>query len=237
MLDQVYIAYENFERYLEDHNVEHNKTKKLACYLISLFYKSGFRYNCSRSKINALLIIYKFCSVQFDSDCFSSGFKTSGPYMIISDLANFLGRDIYRLFTENADNKEEYTGTFNARITIPDIYRCDESLISEQSKMLLEIIFRRYGSYSKKDLALLINEIHPHIPFREKYHDYRGVSSCNNLGASDLLEFLNSEENNIKFRDNEIFAFIKDFNYDLLKNNGVIDELYMRTSREKTKIK
>ena len=232
--------YENYDKYvqvLKDYEVEHNKLKPLACYLISLFYKSGCKYYCGRTKINRLLTIYKFCSVQFDPDCFGPFFRTDGPYMIINDLNAWVDRDVYFLTGDDIDCKEEYTGDFNEQVSIPSRYQFDENLIIKQSKMLLEIIFRKFGSYSTNDLGPLINEMHPHIPFSMKQYKYKEMCLRNSLDVSEFLNFLTSDESDARFQDNEIFKFIKDFNCDLLKNNGVIDESYLRNAKEKEKIK
>lgn len=38
--------------------------KPYVCYLISLYYKTGCKYPCTRSKINKLLIIFKLCFIK-----------------------------------------------------------------------------------------------------------------------------------------------------------------------------
>ena len=131
------------------------ETEKLACYLISLFYKSNCKYFCSRPKINRLLTIYKLSAIRFHSDCFHYYFNIDGPYIGIGGFIPLIDRDVYLNFkTENGkiefisnDNKKYFSDKFNEAVSIPQKYCVDKKEISKSKRDLLEIIFRKFASY------------------------------------------------------------------------------------------
>jgi len=173
---------------------ELKQTKKMAFYLISLFYKSGERYFCSRPKINRLLTIYKFCSVRHDPNCFHFSFVPGGSGLMgIKGLSSFVERDVYLNFYMYDDDKQEFTDTFDETVEIPGRYVNDFLIrdyeISDKVKELLEIIFRKFGSYPISDLAQMIDQMKNNIPFRKKVDEVNFIYYS--LDADEFLEFLN----------------------------------------------
>ena len=195
---------------------EYKETRNLACYLISLFYKSNCIYFCSRPKINRLLTIYKLASINFDKDCFKYSINIDAPYICIANFIYLIDRDVYlnieldnkfKLIHLSQDNKEFYNGDFTADNAIPNWYHFDESEINSNQKRLLEILFRKFASYSVGDLAKMIDELHHNIPFERKSDEFG--FAFNYLDKEKLKQFLNSESNNDLYKNNEVFNFVK----------------------------
>lgn len=214
---------------------ENLEIEKLACYLISLFYKTNRKYFCSRPKINRLLTIYKLSSINFDPDCFHYYFKVDAPYMIIGGFVYLIDRDVYfnfgtvnnRIQLMSEDNKEFFDGKFNEIDSITNPYRVNENDINDMKKNLLEIIFRKFASYSVGDLGKMINELHHSIPFEKRVDETNYV--YNHLESNKFIEFLNSKYNNELYQNNEVFKFIKiivnEFKIDVMNNNIVVNHV------------
>lgn len=217
---------ENLRQNLQ--KLEYSETRNLACYLISLFYKSGCIYFCSRPKINRLLTIYKLASISFNEDCFKYGFNIDSTYIFVGSYIYMIERDVYyncnydengKLVYLSNDNKDFYNGNFTHNSTIPNWYHMDEYDINSSQKRLLEIIFRKFASYSVGDLGMMIDELHHNIPFERKNDEFG--FAFNYLDKEKLKQFLNSESNNELYKNNEVFNFAK-----IIVNEYIPDNIF-----------
>ena len=212
---------------------EYSETRNLACYLISLFYKSNCIYFCSRPKINRLLTIYKLASVDVDENCFKYSINIDAPYIFVANFVYLIDRDVYlniklddkfKLIHLSQDNKEFYTGDFTSDQTIPNWYHINENEINSNKKRLLEIIFRKFASYSVGDLAKMIDELHHNIPFERKKDEFE--FAFNYLNKEKLKQFLNSDSNNELYKKNEVFKFVK-----IIVNEYIPDNIFDKENK------
>lgn len=80
-------------------------------------------------------------------------------------------------------------------------------VISDCSKELIELIFRKFGNYSINDLAPMIDEIVLKLPLEKRI-----FWNCINYKKYESFRL----ENNKKYKDNEVFDFIINYApYDL----------------------
>ena len=183
-------------------NREYDDIESCAYYLISLFYKTGCKYACYRTKLNRLLAIYRFCRIDcidIKQDC--NLIITEEGMMGFPILHKIIDRDVY--FSWYVDETgEKITEEFVETIEIPReyIYRFREEKINDYSKMILESIFRNFGNYSINDLANMLNDIGKKIPTIE-----------HTIDVDKFIDFINDNENSNLYRNNKIFNFIKSF--------------------------
>ena len=205
----------NYIETLEEEKLYDDIIFPVIHYLVSLFYKTGCKYYCSRNKINRLLTIYMFCVIKYNTNCFKQDFFIGDESYAFGFpvVYNILDRDIYLPFCVKEDNKE-IREVLDESVQIPDIYNhfydflyktdFEKREISNESKELLEIIFRKFGNYSISNLANMLNEIKNNIPIIVSYDGYE-------IDFENYKYFLSSNINN------KIFKFIKNF-----KNNKII---------------
>lgn len=181
------------------------KLGNLVSYLISLFYKTDCKYYCYRTKINRLLVIYKLCTIKYNNNVLDSHFFIIDKGMGFYNLAAYVDRDEYLKKCVAEDNKpinDEFKYSFYT-----PIYRYDFNYeISEQSKLLLEMIFRKFGNYNRVDLEnqlQQIKEIMPKIKVVYGNPVYR-------VNKDSFISFINNLDNNL-YKDNEVLKFIKNF--------------------------
>jgi len=183
--------------------------RALAYYLVSLFYKTNCKYSCTRSKINRLLTIYMFCNIKNKPNLHDSKFAITKEFMGFYDLAFIIPNTIY--YTDlrdmkNNDDKQEIKERFGKVINRYTEY---DDKIDESQKELLELIFRKFGSYPITDLSIKTDKIKDNAPIKQK--------KDNVVNIDEFLLFLNNKENNKLYKNNEIFKFIKNF-YNKYKN-------------------
>lgn len=183
----------------------------VANYLVSLYYRTGLKYNFHGTKLNRLLTIYKLCSMKYNAECLSDAYfwirddGTMGMHKLVFSL-------VYNFGNFKEEDRRPITEKFNT-FDKSKKYLYEEFRkpfydarydISDDSKQLLELIFRKFGNYSINDLAPMINEIVLKLPIRK--------ALCNNnyIDFYDFKKFLIAYE--IELKDNEIFNFIQCFN-------------------------
>lgn len=201
------------EKFMEQ---EQHEVDKLACYLVSLFYKTDRKYFCNRLKIKKLLTIYKLSAINFDSDCFHYIFYVDDQQVSLSGYVScIVDRDVYfnigtvngKTQIKSEDNKEFFDGNFNETVSVPNKYIVNENEIDKIKRDLLETIFRKFGSYSFRDLDDMLNEFSHEIPFERRVDETDFVYDY--LDSNKFMQFLNSEHNNNLYQNNELFNFIK----------------------------
>lgn len=201
---------------LENSKLYNEDIKTVCYYLISLYYKTNKKYKCYRTKLNRLLIIYKLCGMKYNVSCLEGIYTINAPTKHIGlwfrPIASFTFREIYWEFNEKEEDKQEIIDQFNESAPIPNIYRLESLKISENTKELLEMIFRKFGNYTINDLANMIDEIIIKIP----------ITTNNNEYKIDILNYDKFLSNNI---DNEVFEFIKNFQKNEFTNNNKVKKL------------
>lgn len=200
----------------EYYKMRRREIEELACYLVSMFYKTDRKYFCTRPKIKRLLTIYKLSAINFDSDCFHYIFYADDQQVTLSSsVSAFVDRDVYfNLGTVNGkteiiseDNKEFFDGNFNETVSILNKYIVNENEIDKIKRDLLEAIFRKFGSYSSRDLNNMLNEFSHEISFEKRVDENAYIYFY--LDPNKFMQFLNSEHNNNLYQNNELFNFIK----------------------------
>lgn len=209
-------------KYLTDDNEE-----GVTNYLVSLYERTENKYKYYPTKLNRLLTIYKLCTLKYNDWCLRNGF------IINEDRTMGMPRWTYSAFYNDYSLIEEDKCEITDNLEIFDEQKCflhpdyktiynmfafnkdyeDYIKISDDSKELLELIFRKFGNYSSRDLAPLINDIVSKIPIKKRYNK-------NYIDFEDFKNFL--LENKKTLKDNAIFEFINDF--DRLKISKSIEK-------------
>ena len=185
---------------LENSNLFKEDIKTVSYYLVSLYYKTGCKYHCYRTKLNRLLTIYKLCATRYNNDCLDSSFVLNETWIGFPELAALFFREVYMKLPWEAsieDNKE-IQDKFDDKVEFNKEYKDSEKVLSLYTKQLIEIIFRKFGNYTIGDLAHLIDEIKQKIPVTKIDNGYK-------IDTKNYEDFLNIN------LDNEIFKFIKNF--------------------------
>ena len=211
----------------------HFEINELACYLVSLFYKTNCKYFCTRPKIKRLLTIYKLSSINFDPDCFHYIFFVDDQQMTITSyISSIVERDVYfnigtvngKLQIMSEDNREFFDENFSETISVPNKYIVNENEIDKIKRDLLEIIFRKFGSYSSRELNDMLDEFSHEIPFEQKVDETNFTYDY--LDPNKFMKFLNSEYNSSLFQNNEVFNFIKIIVNEFKLDNFDNDKIY-----------
>ena len=181
----------NMEKYL---NANFRQTTN---YLIQLFYKTGKKYSCTRTKLGKLLTIASFVYARKNEVLFSEAiYKYNNCGTSINTLTLFIEREVY-LELEYNDNKQYIDDCFDNNIEIPkfysEIYDVDAEL-----RNVIEKVFRHFGSYTASDLGELIVPIiktgnvvnsNEEINLDEIYQMNKDEILLNNK-SNELIEFL-----------------------------------------------
>lgn len=207
-----------------------DSTIGLVNYLITLYNSTTIEYMYYPSKLNRLLTIYYLCILKYNKNYLDEDFiilddGRMGYRTIIFD--SLYERNDYKIRT-----KEDKSPILDV-ISYKDLENCEKELriklnreyeiiseifktdiqkrlvISDYSKKLLELIFRKFGNYSINDLGPLIDCIVLKLPLEKR--NTRNYVECQKYDVFRV-------ENNDEFRDNEVFEFIKNFeSFELLK--------------------
>lgn len=213
--------------YFLDANPSYRDIIEPACYLVSLYYKTGCKYVCTRTKTSRLLTIYKFCKMKSNPELFNHYFVSS-YYMFIRYLNIFFCMDEYVVWErEGIDNQLEIEDEFTEPKNMPSYYHkiLQEANLNLQSLNLLETIFRKFGNYSINDLAAKLNPLQELLPFKNflDSHEYGLVY----MKQEDFFKFLKEMEasplytgnpNSSIYIGNEILKFIVDYNKEVDNN-------------------
>ena len=136
----------------------HANLKEATNYFIQLFYATGQKYSCSRTKLGKLLSILAFLYALDDEELFDETiYRYDGCGTAINELKSYFDRDIYIQF-EYEDNREFIKETFNTDNL--QMERCFQTVnVDENLKSKIECVFRKFGAYKAYDLGQCINPI------------------------------------------------------------------------------
>ena len=207
-----------------------DSTIGLINYLITLYNSTQTEYMYYPSKLNRLLTIYYLCMLKYKKNCMDDDFiilddGRMGYRTIIFD--SLYERNDYKIRTKedkkpildmiNYDDVKNCEKALKIKLSreyeiISRVFKTDiqkKLVISDYSKELLELIFRKFGNYSINDLAQLIDSIVTKLPLEKR--NTRNYVECEKYGVFRV-------ENNDEFKENEVFEFIENFeSFELLK--------------------
>lgn len=153
-----YLEGEILQKNMENLNVN---LKQVVNYLIQLFYKTDKKYSCTQTKIGKMLSILAFKYAQKNQLLFNENIYKYPPDCgtLIRDLV-FIPNDIYfrDIEFENPDNSEFIDDIFNDNVEIPARY-FNTIALPVEIEAEIEKLFRKYGAYSSRKLAELLNPI------------------------------------------------------------------------------
>lgn len=170
-----------------------------AKYLIKMFYATGQRYSCTRTKIGKLLSIVAFSYARQGKVLFGSKtpiFRYPNCGTAIEELL-MLDRDVYRS-RKYQDDRKPFDSEFNddpLRISI-QYSKINPDQIPIDVRDRIEAVFRKFCAYTQSDLSEILNPI----------VDIPGVAD-EKTGQIDLdrIRLIRSEEIN---PDNPIRGFL-----------------------------
>lgn len=133
--------------------------QEAANYLIQLFYQTGKRYTCGRTKLGKLLSIVAFKYAREDKQLFDEMiYRYDGCGTFINEL-NSYNRDIY-FCLDCEDEKEEYLDEVKTRnefefdrlVEIPEEYKKIDTLYIDVKETIMEV-FQEFGFYTAAELG------------------------------------------------------------------------------------
>lgn len=183
----------------------HVNLREAANYFIQLFYATGQKYSCSRTKLGKLLSIVAFSYALKDIELFDETiYRYDGCGTAINELKSYMDRDIY-IQLKYGDDEKFISQIFDEQKIPIQNYEQTESL-SDDVKKQIELIFRHFGAYTAYDLGQCINCI----------VNYPNVTKNDEVDIS-ILQTLSRE----KFRDIKDHTALIDFMYGKLENDNV----------------
>lgn len=221
----------DYSCFLENQGLYDCNLYGIVSYLISLFYRTNCKFECSRRKINRLLTIYKLCCDKNGYDCFEDKFYIGEPYSYVLGI-NFIPREVYcRYFYDEYDENS----LFFECILKEDDVSCIENMpfmykqfikgikISEESKKLLEDVFKKFGGFKFQKMANDIDEIMENIP------TIKMLDIMEHIDKDKINDFFEDKNNNQIYKNNIVFQFVKNYNID--KNMDFKDEKYFNCDK------
>lgn len=143
----------------------------VSWFFLTLFYKTGRKYTCTKEKILQLLTI-----VALDYAC--SGDKVFSEEILISDnyepyIKGLLcsSKCEYIKSLEQNDNKRYIDEILDEtkEDLVPFMYRCN--VVDDELKEKAIDVFRNFGSYSQKELKAMISPIVNKLTTKDKVVD------------------------------------------------------------------
>ncbi len=186
-------------------NVQMINIVDAAKYLVQLYYKTGSRYHCTRTKIEKLLSIASFVELSRGRDLFIDKNVINPCGTGYPILANHFFGDIID-GTEKESNcaiKEEY---IDENIQIPAVYEIDGCApIPEHICKLLSNVFFKFGNYEARKLGIILDE------FKNDIVAVDEVAKRDVIDKEMASTFFNNQEVIRNYSDNEIISYIKNF--------------------------
>lgn len=165
-------------------------------YLIQLFYKTGKKYSCARSKLGKLLTVVSFVYARNGKRLFNESIcKYDNCGTAINALKDYLDREVY-IRNEYYDCLDAIEEDFDETVAIPKMYS-DIEKVPDDVKDEIEKVFRKFGAYSAYDIGCLIISVinldgvikaDEEIDL-EKIHNLQ-ISDYKELEQNELLKYL-----------------------------------------------
>lgn len=137
----------------------HASLEEAVYYFVQLFYKTGQRYSCSRTKLGKLLSIVAFVYAQKNEKLFDDIiYKYVDCGTVIKNLVLYVDNEVYIRY-EYHDKKDDIDiSLIDENADFPEKYAKTDSL-SQDLKNTIKNIFVKFGAFAAKDLGLCINPI------------------------------------------------------------------------------
>ncbi len=153
---------ENQAQNLMEEKAELNKLNldliELTNYLISLFYATGKKYSCTRTKISKLMSIVAFAYARKNEILFEDKIdKYDGCGTVIIKIKSNYDIDMY-LNVQYADNREQIREEINFQSDIPAKYMNSNNLDACVKKEI-DKVFVNFGAYTARDLGQCIDKV------------------------------------------------------------------------------
>ncbi len=169
----------------------HANLKETANYLIQLFYATGQKYSCSRTKLGKLLSIVAFIYALEDEELFDESiYRYDGCGTAINELKSYFDRDIYIQFGYE-DDQEFIEEDFDFNIVPKEKYT-EITTIEQSLRANIERVFRNFGSYKASELGKCINPIVNHAEVTKE--DEVNLCAIHSLCRADFLDVEDHKE-------------------------------------------
>lgn len=176
-----------------------------AKYLIQLYYKTGCRYHCTRTKIEKMLSIANLVSLKSGEALFVEKNVVNPCGTGFPILASFLFGDIVE-GREDETCLEIPKELVNESAVYPPFYEIDNySLSSRNVSQLLLDIFLKFGNYDAKTMGILCDAFKCSIATNEPGSDRRII---NNEAVKPFFDTCAYDD---KYKNNEIISFIVNY--------------------------
>lgn len=132
-----------------------------ANYLIQLFYNTGKRYSCTRTKIGKLLSIVAFLYARQDKRLFKEDVRKYGKCgTSFNELKAHIDRELYEKQVYQ-DDKKPHTAVIDRNNGLEDLDSKHNAIEKVPSDVMvfIEDVFCHFAAYSPEDLGLCINKL------------------------------------------------------------------------------
>lgn len=133
--------------------------------LVQLFYQTGQRYSCTKTKVGKLLSIVAFLYARRNQMLFDEAiYKYEGCGTTLKELRFIVDRDIYSRPLYNNDNlcsdhKEDIEASeIDTAIAVPEKFM-ETDRLSDEIKCTIKEVFIKFGAYNAVDLGHALNFI------------------------------------------------------------------------------
>lgn len=164
-----------------------------ANYLIQLFYQTDKKYSCTRTKVGKLLSIVAFVYAKKGEKLFAETiyrFDTCGT--AINELKFFVDRDVYIQYQYCDDCKYIHDELKHSEDVLEKHKKIDT--IDNELKIVIEDVFRRFGSFPAYDLGQCINPI-VNLPQMTNENNEIQLNKIQSIKLSDFSDNVLSEKN------------------------------------------
>lgn len=176
-----------------------------AKYLIQLYYKTGCRYHCTRTKIEKMLSIANLVSLKYGEALFAEKNVVNPCGTGFPVLASFLFGDIVE-GREDETCQDIHRELINESAVYPPIYEIENyGLISRKVYQLLLDIFLKFGNYDAKTMGILCDMFKCNIATNEPGSDRKIV---NNEAVKPFFDTCACDD---RYKNNEIISFIVNY--------------------------
>lgn len=131
-------------------------------YLIQLFYQTGQKYSCTRTKLGKLLSIAAFYYARKNQILFKESIcKYDGCGTTIKELSFIVDRDVYIRYSYSDSKSDISTNEIDETLFVPEKFTQVERL-SDEIKDALKNVFIKFGAYNAVELGRALNIIVQH---------------------------------------------------------------------------
>lgn len=195
--DLTYMKTQKMER-----KIKMVKVESAAKFLASLYFKTGKRYTCTKTKIEKMLTIAWFIKLRNGEQLFINSVLINNCGTGVSGLEEF---EATVLMGSEPENRKRITDCICSEETnVPEIYK-EKSIgyIDDKIKKLLVDVFKEFGNWKAADIGIALDEFKDDVStFSELYDRYIVDFQKSRALFSDAID---------KYEKNEIINFVIDY--------------------------